>query len=525
MGQYVVAVDVGTGSARSGLYDRAGILIARAEHPIALLRTDTIFAQHSSSDIWRAVCVSVNEILRNSEIPSEEIDAIGFDATCSLVVLDSAGRSLPVRPGIPENWDTISWMDHRARHQANQLTKGNSDALRYLGGVMSPEMQVPKLAWLKSCHPDTWGKAGLIFDLADFLVWKATGSRVRSVCTLTAKWNYLAHQENSWDDDLLAKAGLGDLVDRAGIPTGSGQTGQSAGALTADAAAQLGLSAGTVVAFGLVDAFSGAVSVLGGDPEENGRAALIGGTSSCIMRLSSEPEFLPSFWGPYLGAAIPGKWIIEGGQSATGAFLDYVIDIHGNRGAAAKPTHDDILARIEELRQSEGLDFARGIHVLPDFHGNRSPFGDADARGVIHGLSMDGSLDGICRLYWRSMVAMALSIRQIVEVMEGNGRRLDQLVLGGGHARNALFVQLYADATGKEIVLSAGDEAMMLGTAMVAATAAGWHEDLVSSCRFMRRQEKVFRPDPAAQGLLERDYVIFRQMQAHRQLIRSMDIG
>ena len=127
------------------------------------------------------------------------------------------------------------------------------------------------------------------------------------------------------------------------------------------------------------------------------------------MSMSRERRAFPGGWGPYLGAALPGFWIAEGGQSAAGALLDHVIRWHGAGGEPDPARHREIAGRIRALRAREGLDFAGRLHVLPDFHGNRSPLADPHALGVVSGLSLDASFDSLCRLYWRTAVAIALA--------------------------------------------------------------------------------------------------------------------
>ncbi|MFX5563062.1 hypothetical protein ABTD73_21675, partial [Acinetobacter baumannii] len=78
-----------------------------------------------------------------------------------------------------------------------------------VGGVISPEMETPKLLWLKEQLPEVYHGAAHFFDLTDFLTWKATGSLQRSSCTVTCKWTYLAH-EGRWDADYFRRIGLGD---------------------------------------------------------------------------------------------------------------------------------------------------------------------------------------------------------------------------------------------------------------------------------------------------------------------------
>lgn len=521
MKRYLVAVDVGTGSARAGIFDGRGQVLGRSSFPIGMKVSGAHFAEHHSEDIWKAVCRAVKGARDEAGVAPAEIAAIGFDATCSLVVRDSDGRPLSVADGGDAGWDTIAWLDHRAIAEAEELSALGGEMARHSGGTISPEMQMPKLLWLKRHLPDIWARAGMIFDLADFLTWRATGSLTRSICTLTAKWSYLAHSEQGWSKDELAAAGLDDLGARAGIVDLPATIGASLGPLTEAAADELGISAGTVVAPGMVDAYAGQLALVGAMPDAPGQAGLIGGTSSCIMRFSPGPLYLESFWGPYRDAVLPGRWVIEGGQSATGALLDHIVRTHGNGLEPTPGTHELILDRIGELVTIHGDRFGAPIQVLPDLHGNRAPLADARATGTIHGLTLDGSFDGMCALYYRAMVSLALGIRQILEIMDAQSP-IETLHLGGGHARNILLAKLYADATGRRVTIAAGEEAMLLGTAMSAAAAAGMHGTIEAACGAMARTATVIEPDAARAVALERDYRVFLRMQAHRRELAGM---
>src|ERR1700727_103524 len=98
MDEAYIGVDVGTGSARAGVFDGAGRLIASAKRPIAIWREAGEIVEHSSADIWRATTDAVREAVVASGLPQQAFAGIGFDATCSLVVLDASGASLPVGP-------------------------------------------------------------------------------------------------------------------------------------------------------------------------------------------------------------------------------------------------------------------------------------------------------------------------------------------------------------------------------------------------------------------------------------------
>ncbi len=131
---------------------------------------------------------------------------------------------------------------------------------------MSPEMETPKLMWLKRNYPDRWAQAGFFVDLADYLTWRATGSLQRSQCTLGCTWTYLGHGGDTWRRDYLSEQGQ--------LPEHASPIGKSLGRLTEPAARELGLTTATIVGVGLIDAHAGALGVLGGyagDVTEIGR--------------------------------------------------------------------------------------------------------------------------------------------------------------------------------------------------------------------------------------------------------------
>jgi FGGY-family pentulose kinase len=521
MASLVCAVDVGTTSARAAILDRTGRLLGRADHAIVIRRAGADIAEHDSEDIWRAVCHAVRGACAAAGARPEEIAGIAFDATCSLVIRDGEGRSLPLSASEGRDWDTIAWLDHRAQAEAAECFATAHAVPDSAGGVMSPEMQIPKLMWLKRNRPDIWKKTGYLFDLADFLTWKATGGAGRSHCTLACKWTFGAGGEAGWNAGFLDAVGLSDLLSRGGLPEQARPVGSDLGPLTPQAAETLGLPTECRVAAGMIDAYAGALGVLGGHAGSpaglSGRAALVAGTSSCVMLLSPEPTRFAGGWGPYHDVALPDLWASEGGQSATGALLDHIIRWHGAEPDAA--THGRIVARIAELRAAEGADFAARLHVLPDFHGSRSPHADPRALGVISGLALDPSFDGLCRLYWRTAVGIAFGVRQIVEAIRAGGYPVERLHLAGGHLRNHLLTDLYRTAIGCTIVEPAGEEAMLLGTGMAAAAAASLYPGLSAAAAAMRQDEIEHRPDPAAFARFDRDYRIFLEMHRQRKAL------
>lgn len=523
MAEHLCAVDVGTGSARAGIFDRAGRQLGRAERPIAMNRSTAGQAEHDSEDIWAAVCACVRAARDAAGIAPSDIVGISFDATCSTVFRGRNGEQVSVSSDGDDRWDTIVWLDHRALAEADECTATRHEVLNYVGGVMSPEMATPKLMWVKRHLPASWARTGRLFDLADFLTHKASGSLARSQCTLTAKWTYLAHEREAWRHDFFSAVGLADIFQHAALPDRASPVGSDLGPLTPEAAEALGLTTRCRVGTGLIDAFAGALGVIGGRPGIERHLALIAGTSSCLMAMSAEPRAFAGVWGPYFGAALPDLWLSEGGQSATGALLDHVIRWHGAGGEPDAAMHGRITERIMELRAVEGIDLAGRLHVLPDFHGNRSPLADPHALGVISGLTLDASFDSLCRLYWRTAVAIALGIRHVLDALNANGYVIDTLHVTGGHTRNPLLMELYPDATGCTVVEPVGSDAVLLGTAMAAAAAAGLYPTLTEACSAMRQEGRARQPNPSVRARFDRDYRIFLEMHRQRRQLDAID--
>src|SRR5690242_18032534 len=244
-----IGVDVGTLSARAGIFDERGKLLATAKRPIKIWQEAGDIVEQSSSDIWDACASCIRSAMAEAALSPDAVHGVGFDATCSLVVLNPDGEPLTVSASGDNARNVIVWMDHRATAEARLINETQDDVLRYVGGSISPEMEIPKLLWLKRHLRASFDDAGHFFDLADYLTWRATGALTRSTCTVTCKWNYLAH-EGRWSGSYFERVGLAEFVsDRyqrigtdiaaPGTPVGSG--------LIAVAAQDFGLNAGTPV--------------------------------------------------------------------------------------------------------------------------------------------------------------------------------------------------------------------------------------------------------------------------------------
>ncbi|KLU18054.1 sugar kinase, partial [Proteus mirabilis] len=272
--QYFIGVDVGSASVRAAVFDSNGKRLGFSVRPIAQFRPKTDFVEQSSTDIWQQVCTTVKEAVALSAIDPIHVKSIGFDATCSLVAVGKDGKGLSVSPSGNAEQDIIMWMDHRAVQETVTINLTNDPSLRYVGGEVSIEMELPKILWLKNHYPERYQNVWRFFDLADFLVWKATSGDVASTCTLTCKWNYLAHQ-GQFSESLLADVGLDELLEK--VPQTILALGEQAGCLDESVANAFGLHTGVIVASGIIDAHAGGLALTASQPE--GSLAIISGTS------------------------------------------------------------------------------------------------------------------------------------------------------------------------------------------------------------------------------------------------------
>lgn len=461
----------------------------------------------------------VKDACKNAKLMGSDICGIGFAATCSLVAIDSGGSPVSVSWSGDAQRNVIVWMDHRATDQAERINTSGSPVLQFVGGGVSPEMQSPKMLWVKENLKESWDIAFRWMDLSDWLTFRATGDDTRSLCTTVCKWTYLghAHQQNTstsntqamdargWDDQFWKMIGLSDLVDGRyakigrsvafpGTPLGLG--------LTAMVAKELGLVEGTPVGTSVIDAHAGGIGVMESIPREfvhtqtsakgeqleggdelSTRMVLVCGTSTCHMAITKNKVFIPGVWGPYWSAMIPDYWLFEGGQSATGALLEHLVEGHqsypllAERAASQKISVYEMLNTVlDSLSSDREVPFrsalTKDIHVLPDFHGNRSPYADPKSKGMVSGLTLDSTEVDLSLLYLAAIQGIAYGTRQIVERLSEQGVKVDKLIACGGLSKNRVYLREHADILGCPVFLPRETECVLLGAAIIGSVAA-----------------------------------------------------
>lgn len=459
-------------------------------------------------------------------------------------MLDEYNRPLSVSSDGNDEKNVILWLDHRAKVEAEFINKTGHDILKYVGGRVSLEMQIPKLLWLKKNRPlSCWNHARYFFDLPDFLTWRSTGDDSRSLCSVVCKWNYDAENE-TWPKDYFEKIGLEDLandnyqkignsVKCSGLPVGTG--------LSVKAAFDLGLLPNIPVGHSMIDAHAGALALLGADcRNDNGdlslfsKLALICGTSSCHMSLCKEPTLVPGVWGPYKSALYADLFLHEAGQSATGILLDELIKTHPAYGSTIRnsgPSHhiyqhlNDVLLRLQaESKLDSGVhELTRDFHIWPDFHGNRSPIADPTLRGMLSGLTLTQDENNLAVFYLTIVQGLAYATRHIIEALKAAGRgKFEGIIICGGLSKNEMFNQTHADICGIPVYVPEETESVLLGAAILGSLAAKVFPDILSASKAMGGNSKVILPKDSTTNYHNRKYKVFLKMLDDQMVYKNI---
>ncbi|XP_065214950.1 FGGY carbohydrate kinase domain-containing protein-like [Planococcus citri] len=532
---YVIGIDVGTGSVRGALFTEKGKLEKLATQRITTWNPKEQFYQQSSDEIWSACCTVIKQLIIGISI--ENIKGLGFDATASVVVIDTEGNSLSVNVGDENTQNVILWMDHRAEKEARIINTTEHPLLNNSGGKISVESMIPKLLWLKNNHSKCWESSGYFFLLPDFLTWKATGQDSRSLCCVIGKCNYQCSPELSqWNYEFFESIGLGELRNENWKKIGSQiiTPGKLCGKLTSKAAKDTGLLPGTPVGASLIDAHAGGIGMLGCSSEDVssdfttrvGSLAMICGTSTCHMTQTKEDIYVGGLWGPYYSAMVPNMWLLAGGQSVSGKLIDHIIDMHPASSLIKIKCQnlnvaeylDCLLNRITTERGLNNVDeLTNNLHVWPDFHGNRSPLADSSIRGMIHGLTLNVDEENLALLYLATIQALVYSTKFIIDTMKKAGHHtMESIFICGGLSKNKLFVKTHANAIGLKVLVPEQEESVLLGAAELGATAAGIYPNLQQAMLNMAGAAKVEMPNLNVNKYHEKKYEVFLKMLKHQ---------
>ena len=483
MTQVYMGIDLGTGGCRVGLFDDRGRPFAFHNTPVTAIHPHPSWVEQDVDEWWRALAASTRAALARSGIDPAQIAGIGFDATsATLVALDDAGK--PLR-------NAIMWADVRASEQAGRASEIDHWARLYNGEGKDPasaEWFVFKAMWLKENEPDVWARSAWILDAPDWMGLRLTGRPAVNLCSASLKM-YHNNDHGGFPVDFYERLGVGDLMDK--MPSQVNAMGEPLGALSPEAAEELGLVAGTPVAQGGIDAEAG---MIGMNVLAPGRMALITGSSNCLLAQSAIPLYGAGMFGAHTDALVRGQYTIEASQASTGSVIRWFLENSAKDLVESAKNGGPSPYEVLNEASKDIPPGSDGVLVLEYFQGNRSPYTDAKARGTITGLTLSHGREHI---YHAIQEATCYGLELNLRTMRAAGYEPRAITACGGALSSPEWLKMHADVTGLEITVTEVQDAPTLGSAMMGALAAGRFADLQEAADAMVHYSAVIKPDPA----------------------------
>jgi len=488
----LLGIDVGTYESKGVLVDSGGRILASAArpHPMAIPRPG--WAEHDAETVWWADFVSLaRELPKQAGVSGPQIAAVSTSgiAPCVLPV-DAAGT--PLRPAI------LYGVDTRASAEGKELTAalGEEWILSQTGSALSSQAAGPKILWIRRHEPDVWRRTARIHTSTSYLVHRLTGRSVMDHYTAAAYGPLYNLRARGWDPRALS------LVCEASLLPELDWSAAVAGRVSPAAAAETGLAEGTVVAVGTADAASEAVAAGVLDP---GDCMLMYGSTLFFVQICSGLPSSRTQWPTvYLE---PGTYALAAGMSTTGALTRWFRDTFAREELAAEQGGGVNAYQALSDAASRVPPGSQGLMVLPHFSGERTPINDPEARGVIVGLTLSHGRPEIFRAI---LEGIAFGIRHNIEAMAEAGAAPRRLVAIGGGVRNRLWVQIVSNATGLPQTVQ-NTPGACYGDAVLAAISVGQLQRMSQARRWLPSGTEV-RPDPAATGVYDRLYRIYREL-------------
>ncbi len=492
MGSYLLGIDLGTSACKAAVFDREGNVIAasNADYPVYYPRQG--WAEQDPQEWWTGVCCALQKIWDSGKVRPQEIAGIGVDGqSWSAVAIDRSGRSLCPTP---------IWMDFRAQEICDKVNRriGKERIFELAGNAMLPSYTTPKVLWYEENLPEVYSRIDKILQCNGYLVYRLTGEITQDICQ-SYGWHCFDMRKGRWDLEMAREIGIPEklLPDIVNCDT-------VVGSVSAEAAAQTGLSQGTPVVAGGLDAACGtlAAGVLHeGETQEQGGQA--GGMSICLEQYRADPRLIMSFH------VIPGKWLLQGGTVGGGSvmrwfeheFADYERSRTAQCGKSSLDQLNELAAAVPP--GCEGLTF------LPYLSGERTPIWDPDAKGVFYGLSFAKTKGHLVRA---CMEGVAYALRHNLEVAREAGADARVLRAVGGSSNSLLWTQMKSDVTGCPVIVPSSDTATTMGAALLAGVGCGMYKDYEEAVGLTVKQTRSHEPDHTVKEAYDRGYEAYRAL-------------
>ncbi|MDO4916067.1 MAG: FGGY family carbohydrate kinase [Rothia sp. (in: high G+C Gram-positive bacteria)] len=432
--------DVGTSSTKAVLVDERGKLIDQMVQEHAVTRGVHGLVEMDMNIWWTEFRALFSALMSKNTV---EINGIGISGMGPCVGMTTPNGT-PLAPA------ALYGIDWRAREEIAALTQEFSaeKLLEKYDSTLTSQAGGPKIGWFASRYPTEFNCGVRFFMPFSFIIWHITGEYVldrHSASQCTPLYD-AATQE--WDTDMAVHIG-GDKLElpRLGWSNEICGTTQKTPELPE-------LKAGIPVIFGTIDAWAEQESVGATDPNH---LFLMYGTTLFLIANTENRVRDASMWGTT--GTRPGTRNLAGGLATSGALTNWFRDISGVNDFA------QLIAEAEKVPAG-----ANGLLSLPYFAGERTPIQDADARGVIAGLTLDHTRGHVYRSLLEST---AFAVRHNIETMQHAGATIRGITCAGGGTKSALWPQIISDVTGLPQIIREETIGASFGDAFMVAQALG----------------------------------------------------
>lgn len=480
MPTYLLGIDNGGTVAKAALYTVAGDEVAVAGRKIDSLEPAPGHAERDAEQLWQSTAAAIRQVLATSAIDPRDVAAVACAGHGNgLYLVDDAGR--PVRPGIYST-------DSRA---ASIVDRWRADgvgeaALPLTAQCLWPGQPNALLAWLADHEPETLKSARWALMCKDYLRLRLTGVAAAELTDWSGT-SLLNVVTGAYDSAVLELFGLGACERLLPPLVGSAEV---CGTVTAQAAAETGLAAGTLVAGGMFDIDA---CGLAGGMVDGRQFSVVAGTWGCNLYVAQAPLIDPELFMSTL-YALPGWYLMLEGSPTSAANLEWFVkELVGVGG------YDEANALAAAAGDSQLL-------FLPFLYGSNA---HPRAKGSLVGLEARHTAGDVVRAVYEAVAfAHFQHLRRLLAFREPP----ETIRFTGGAARSELWAQLFADVFGLPVEIPAGSELGALGAALAAAVAAGVHADLPTAVAAMTRLARRHEPDPARVDFYRAKYGKYRQV-------------
>lgn len=473
MEAYFMGIDTGTQGVRIGISDTRGKLIFEKEQKWETEFPKVGWAEQNPLNWWEAVNGIFEQIAHtlDSEI-RQNVKACCVCATSTTAIpVDQEGRPL---------MNAMMWMDARSRKEMQEINDTGHPVLDYCGKETSFEWMIPKALWIKRHRKDIYDVCYRIVDQLDWMNYQLCGKWSSSICNTTCKWNYVSSM-GGYQRDFFEQIGFEDYEEKLTMRVD--KIGDPVGTIRPELSEKYGFSREMQIVQGGIDAH---MAMFGLDVLKPGKLGVIMGTSFVHLCLSDEKPDMKGIWGPYDGAVLDNMWLLEGGQISASGLVNWFRHNFHIPEKDGNP-YGNLLGIPDEIPIG-----ADGVTVLDFFQGNRTPYKDAMAKGVIFGLNIKHTWKHIYRAVLESV---SYGTQNIIRNFEEQGYPVASITACGGVTKDRRWLQMISDVTGKPIIVNENIQAGVLGCCVVAASKGRFYNDFQSAAEHMVKPKFIVEPD------------------------------